>query len=421
MFGRKPKVLRSDRGGEYMSNEFIQYLDQQGIQYQRTVPSTPQQNGVAERKNRTLVEMARCMLIDAKLEKYFWGEAVLMAKYVQNRLPGKEVEGTPYENWFGRKPNLSHFKQFGSKCFTFIQPEHRRKLDSTAREAILVGYDEISKAYRCYVPSTRKVIVSRDVRFIDKNSEWKLKEINTQPEDSTVVVQHEQREAEEVLPNEIQDDDDSEIFYSDEKNEELVAENLVEVVDQNNVTEVEVIRRSNRNSKGVPPKRLIEEVNVVKEAFQEPVRYKDAISCNKKKEWVAAMEEEMKSLKENQTWELVKLPQDQKTIGCKWVYKIKYDENGEIVKYKARLVAQGFSQKFGSDHDQVFAPVVRQLTFRILLTLAAKEEMEVLHYDAKTAFLNGKLEETIYMKQPPGFIVVPYIYYNIQFTVRTLE
>lgn len=172
-----------------MSNDYVKYLDQQGIQYQRTVASTPQQNGVAERKNRTLVEMARCMLIDAKLDKYFWGEAVMMAKYVQNRLPGKEIDKTPFENWFGRKPSFSYFKQFGSKCFTFIQPEHRRKLDSKASEALLVGYDEISKAYRCYVLLTRKVIVSRDVKFIDKDSDWKSEEISVQEDYSTIVVQ----------------------------------------------------------------------------------------------------------------------------------------------------------------------------------------------------------------------------------------
>lgn len=392
MFGRKPRVLRSDRGGEYMSNEYINYLDQQGIQYQRTVAYTPQQNGVAERKNRTLVEMARCMLIDAKLEKYFWGEAVMMAKYVQNRLPGKEIDKTPFENWFGRKPTFSHFKQFGAKCFTFVQPEHRRKLDSKASEAVLVGYDEISKAYRCYVLSTRKVIVSRDVKFIDKDSDWKVNEIKTEQEESTVVVLRDEKDTDDNSEN--GNLDDSDLFYSDQENESLIIEDNTD----------EVVRRSSRINKGHAPKRLIEEVNVVKEALHEPESYKAAVSCDKKNEWITAMKEEMKSLKENQTWELVQLPKDRKTIGCKWVYKIKYDANGEVCKYKARLVAQGFSQKFGSDYDQVFAPVVRQSTFRILLTLAAKENMEVVHFDAKTAFLNGKLQETIFMKQPPGFI-----------------
>lgn len=111
----------------------------------------------------------------------------------------------------------------------------------------------------------------------------------------------------------------------------------------------------------------------------------------------------MNSLMENSTWELVDLPKDRIAIGCKWVFKLKTNVDGSIQRFKARLVAQGYSQKYGSDYDEVFAPVVKQTTFRVLMSVAAKERMIVKHLDAKTAFLNGKLRETIYMKQPPGF------------------
>lgn len=113
-FGKKPKFLRTDRGGEYTGNEFENYLAAEGIQIHRTAPYTPQQNSVAERKNRSLIEMARCMLIDVGLPFTFWGEAVMAANYVQNRLPGKSVETTPFEGWYGRKPLISHFRPFES-------------------------------------------------------------------------------------------------------------------------------------------------------------------------------------------------------------------------------------------------------------------------------------------------------------------
>lgn len=165
MFNKTPKFLRTDNGGEYISKQFNVYLQQNGIQIQRSAPYSPQQNGVAERKNRTLVEMARCMLFDAKMEK-FWAEAVTMANYVQNRLPAKGIENTPYQDWYGTKPSIEYFKRFGCICYAFIPAANRRKLDEKAIEAILIGYDALSKAYRCYIPSTGKVIINRNVKFV---------------------------------------------------------------------------------------------------------------------------------------------------------------------------------------------------------------------------------------------------------------
>lgn len=111
----------------------------------------------------------------------------------------------------------------------------------------------------------------------------------------------------------------------------------------------------------------------------------------------------MASLIENKTWDLVQLPDDRKAVGCKWTFKLKKKPDGSIVRYKARLVAQGFSQKHGLDYDEVFAPVVRHETLRTLLAVAGERKLIVKHYDVKTAFLYGDLEEIIYMKQPEGF------------------
>lgn len=119
--------------------------------------------------------------------------------------------------------------------------------------------------------------------------------------------------------------------------------------------------------------------------------------------WKVAIDDEMVSLIENNTWELVQLPDDRKAIECKWMFKLKKKPDGSIARYKARLVAQGFSQRYGIDYDEVFAPVVRHETLRILLAVAGERKLIVKHYDVKTAFLYGDLDETIYMKQPEGF------------------
>lgn len=165
--GFKIKTLRSDNGREYISNAFESYLKQNGILRQLTVPYTPQQNGVAERANRTLVEMARAMLNYAKLGEHFWAEAVKTAAYIRNRTVTKVlVDKTPYELWAGMRPSVEHFKVFGSTAVA-LDKKQTKKVRSKGKEYIMIGYSETSKGYRLYDLVSRKVIVSRDVIFLE--------------------------------------------------------------------------------------------------------------------------------------------------------------------------------------------------------------------------------------------------------------
>lgn len=156
-------------------------------------------------------------------------------------------------------------------------------------------------------------------------------------------------------------------------------------------------------NKGVPPRRLMNEINVVSDHIIEPKTLAEVINIEQKLECIKAIDKEMDSLMKNQTWELCELPSDRKAIGSKWVFKLKTNIDGSIKCFKARLVAQGFAQKYGSDYDLVFAPVVKQATLRILLSIAGRHGMTVRHLDAKTAVLNRRVKEIIYMKQPPGY------------------
>jgi hypothetical protein len=124
-----------------------------------------------------------------------------------------------------------------------------------------------------------------------------------------------------------------------------------------------------------------------------------------KKKWEEAMRNEMESLHHNKVWKLMELPDGHKAIGGKWIFKRKVDEHGNVNCYKARYVAQGFSQIYGEDYDEVFAPVAKQTTLRTLLAVVGKRRMQVKHFDAKTAFLNGELKEELFIKQPEGFVV----------------
>ena len=159
---KKLKTLRIDNGGENTSTKFENYLKADGIRHELTVPKTPQQNGVAERLNRTLVEMARSMLLDAKLPKRFWAEAVSTAVYLKNRTSSKPLQDmTPYEAWHGRKPSVRHLRVFDAH----IPRDERTKFDSKARKCIFLGYGQVTKGYRHYDLIRQKIIYSRDIQF----------------------------------------------------------------------------------------------------------------------------------------------------------------------------------------------------------------------------------------------------------------
>ena len=143
---------------------------------------------------------------------------------------------------------------------------------------------------------------------------------------------------------------------------------------------------------GIPPQRYIEVTGCASDEMGEPRSYTEAIQSPEKSAWQSAMEEEINSLHENESWELVKPPPGRKIVGCKWTYKKKLDENGQVVRYKARLVAQGFSQQYGTDYDEVFAPVAKQTTLRTVLSVANRTNMIVKHLDIRCAYLYADLK-----------------------------
>lgn len=164
--------MRSDRGGEFTSNEFKEFCKTNEIRRPLTVPRSPQQNGVVERKNRTILNMARSMLKTKRMPKEFWAEAVDCAVYLSNRCPTKSVwNKTPQEAWSGRKPSVSHLRVFGSIGYTHVPDQERSKLDDKSKRYIFIGYDSSSKGYKLYNPNSGKMVISRDVEF-DEEDFW---------------------------------------------------------------------------------------------------------------------------------------------------------------------------------------------------------------------------------------------------------
>ena len=383
--GKKVKGIRSDGGGEYINNDLGQYLKDKGIVHQTTAPYTPQQNGKAERLNRTLMERGRAMLLGANLPPNLWAEAVATASVIRNRSPVAGKDKTPWELFYGTKPDVSLFRTFGATAYVHVPKDLRTKLDPVSQKGVLVGYEPHSKAYRVLLDNTKKITISRDVTFDEArlktdgiNSRVEHEELCVDLSDDTTVEQEEEHDG-----------------AAEEEEQEEAAAPLV------NDNPGNAAQRYPTRPRG-PPKEYWR-VYSAKMDGGEPQSYEEAMAAPDAHLWKLAMDEEIASLMRNDTWTLEELPDGVKAIPVKWVFKIKRDANGNIERYKARLVAKGFMQREGIDFNEVFAPVSKHTTLRTLLSLVATDNLELRQLDVKTAFLNGELEEEIYMKQPPGY------------------
>ncbi|KAJ9538531.1 hypothetical protein OSB04_031264 [Centaurea solstitialis] len=375
---RKIKFLRSDRGGEYLSLEFDSHLRECGIVSQLTPPYTPQMNGVSERRNRTLLDMVRSMMCRSMLPVSFWGHALETAANILNKVPTKSVEKTPYELWTGKKPKLSFLKIWG--CEVYVKRTTSEKLKPKSDKCFFVGYPKNTLGYYFYNPSENKVFVARNGEFLEEKF---LNQENTRNDIDLQIVEEETPEP--IVEPATQQD-----------NVETQPETVEEVQTQD-------LRRSTR-IRQEPDRYLGFLVSQDSGDLNEPTSYGEAVSGNESEQWQEAMKAEMQSMYDNQVWELTDLPQHCRAVGRKWVFKKKTDMDGNVHTFKARLVAKGFTQTHGIDYDETFSPVAMLKSIRILMAISAYFNYEIWQMDVKTAFLNGKLTEDVYMQQPEGIV-----------------
>eukprot|EP00253_Pinus_taeda_P023081 PITA_23081 len=356
--GKKLKCLRSDNGGEYCSKEFDRYCSEHGIRREKTVPRTPQENGVSERMNRTIMERAR--------------------------EPSSSLDGgVPEEAWTGKKVNYSFLKPFGCEAFIHIDKENRTKLEAKSKKCTFIGYGVNDFGYRLYDYENHKINRSRDVIF-NKKVLYKnqLQEKKQEKENKEYAVLDEITEKVKVPEN---------------NNNQQPQQQQPSQLQQAPQTPESGVRRSTRISR--PPERYSPSLYyLLLTDSVEPECYEEEMQVESRKKWEVAMEEEMDSLMHNQTWDLVRLPAGKTTLKNKWVYSLK-EEDGGKQRYKARLVVKGFAQKKGIDFDEIFSPVVKMTSIRTILSLVAVEDLHLEQLDVKTTFLHGDLEEEIYMQQ----------------------
>lgn len=443
--GKSVKALKSDNGGEYISSSLNEFLRENGIEHQYSTPYTPQQNGVAERTNRILLEKARCLLLDAGLPISFWGEAVSTASYIRNITPTQVLDWkTPNECFTQKKSDVSHLKVFGCKAQVFTPRINRKKWDPTSTTAIFLGYTKTNRIYRFYSKDKNKIFEASHAKFYESERGWEAPRIETKFEISdlleTVSTYNErsgtqnhdrsinplsnaetQAQRIEETPTGVSTLDTS--HQSNEVNESNISlqqtdhreaaatEELIPPVNE----EGERVTRSGRVSR--PPLKLTYDLMVTDDEdddvapmhlASEPQCFEEAVEDDEAARWMNAMQQEINALNKNETWELTDLPSGQKVLPCRWVYTRKRISNQSIPTYKARLVAKGFKQSYGVQYFETYAPVAGITSIRLLLSIAVRNQCIIHQMDVKNAFINGHLQEEIYMQQPSGFVSAQY-------------
>ena len=415
---RSIKAIRSDHGGEYENSAFVEYCDLHGIQHNFSAPRTPQQNGVVERKNRTIQEMGRTMLNEHNLPKYFWGHAVSTACHVINRVSIRPIlKKTPYELWNERRPNISYFKVFGCKCYILNTKDKLGKFDAKSTEGIFLGYSEHSKAYVIYNKKDQCIQESIHVSFNEADpfaKSPKVVEEEVEIVDKAPVQPVEQVTSEQAEQNQEVVEEQSHEDPLDE-GEDTTSDHAEDLNDNNHGREYEELPRVWKEVKGHPPEQIIGDRargvttrssihnTCLHTAFVSLIVPKNIKEALADPEWVLSMQKELEQFERNKVWHLVEKPHDRSIIGTKWVFRNKLDESGNVLLNKSRLVVQGFSQIEGVDFEETFAPVARLESIRIILAFASHMDFKLHQMDVKSAFLNGFLEEEVYVAQPPGF------------------
>src|SRR5579859_5667748 len=369
--GCKIKELRTDRGKEYMG-EMIAYVKSQGIEHNPTAGYSPQSNGVAERMNRTLFEMACTMLDASGAPLELWAEAILAATYIRNRLPCQPLNGkTPHEAWTGQKPTVGHIRKWGCKVYRHINKKTgRKKFHKKSMVGFLVGY-EPGKIYRIYHPGSKQFKVSRDVVF-SEHQFFDTRHVTGEVEDVLPIGDNNIEEAAPIICDKIDDQPPS---SSDSSSPPSPPSPPAE-------SAAPLPKPPTRRSR-----RLIAKAfkAVVKGNWKWPRNYSEARAAEDAKQWESAMQKEYDSIMKNDTWTLVPRPKDAKVVKSRWVLQIKDVNN----LYKARFCTKGFTQRWGEDYDETFAPVAKYTSIRTLLALLAGRKNNKIHQmDVNTAFLN---------------------------------
>ncbi|KAJ9556599.1 hypothetical protein OSB04_011213 [Centaurea solstitialis] len=375
------RSIRSDHGTEFKNSTLETFFDQKGISQNFSSVRTPQQNGVAERRNRTLVEAARSMLSEANLATQFWAEAVNTACYTQNTsLIVKRFRRTPYELFRNRKPSIEHLHIFGCVSYILNNKDNLGKFDSKSDDGIFLGYSSISKTYRVFNKRRQTIEETIHVKFDESGPTF------PHPHDNSEINQWADSFF-QVPDIPIADPSPQDLLDGFEESPPPSPSqiSIPPIINATPITQVTPEPDQPTNSEdfsqttvsepaptNLLPDPSVNEASTSGEVYQPPaLRWTkdhpiDQVLGNPSSDdalrdpaWVSAMQEELAEFIRNNVWLLIPRPRKRTIIGSKWIFRNKLDEIGTIIRNKARLVAQGYRQEEGIDYDETFAPVAR--------------------------------------------------------------
>ncbi|GJS90419.1 zinc finger BED domain-containing protein RICESLEEPER 2-like protein [Tanacetum coccineum] len=436
---KKVKIIRCDNGTEFKNKVMDDFCREKGIKREYSVARTPQQNGVAERRNTTLIEAARTMLADCKLPTTFWAKTVNTTCYVQNKvLAVKPHNKTPYELFRGFKVALSFLRPFGCHVTILNTLDNLGKFDGKSDEATAgTIYNESASAQGDLNAgtSTKKEAISKNYIMMPI---WKDASYFDSP--SKDVGNDEPKSASDDK-KQVEDDPHNESDYKDKSEDdsintassydphspkdmfklgasdtlkatcfEFLSDEDEAEVDLGNIPKSYITRRMTKSTSEqgflsvVYGEKTHDTLNTYLYAcFLSQIKPTSIVKALSDSSWVEAMQEELLQFKLQHVWILVDLPNGKKAIRTKWVFRNKKDERGIMIQNKARLVAQGHRQEEGINYKEVFAPVARIEAVRLFLAYDSFMDFLVYQMDVKSAFLYGTIEEELYVTQPPGF------------------
>jgi hypothetical protein len=352
------------------------------------------------------MDMVRSMLSNSNLPKSLWMYALKTVVYLLNRVPCKSIPKTPFELWTRRKSILRHLHVWGCPTEVRLYNPHENKLDFRTISGSFIGYPEKSKGYKFYCPNhSTRIVETGHARFIENgevSGSDKLQNVVIQEVRVQVPVPMASKEIVVPIIDEQLDNIEQQINEPPLHNEVVTNEPIVD-----GPQEV-VLRRSQRDRRSAISDDYVvylQESDFDIGTCKDPVSFSQAIESNDSAKWINVVNDELKSMDQNEVWDLVELPEGYNKVHCKWVFKTKRDSKGNIERHKARLVAKGFTQKGGIDYRETFSPVSKKDSLRIIMALVAHYDLELHQMDVKTAFLNGSLEEDVYMDQPEGFSI----------------
>ncbi|CAI7747408.1 unnamed protein product [Closterium sp. NIES-53] len=401
------KRIMTDRGGEFLGAEMTAWLKNQGIQRELTTAYTPQSNGVAEWANRTILETARALLIESGVGNSMWPHAVRHATVARNRVLTKigNESWVPLERWLGRKPLVDMLRVVGCMAVAHVHKKYRSKLGASAIWCVHLGLAAESKGWLLWEPSKGVLFESRDLDLTP--SVWE------EGEEAAV----EGGDGEKVQEAPAGGGGGAEASGStsgaagpevEQQQGKSMAPTLpqrrkpkgADVAEQQLGNEEALLILPHGND---PDEEDEPAYSFLAPAPEEPASMEEALARPDREKWLVSRDAEYQSLLDNGTWDLVVLPEGKKVVQCKWVLRIKTDDKGQVTIYKSRLVAKGFMQKEKQNFNEIFALTAKLPTLRVLLADAAVSGKIIIHIDVTMAFLNGILEEDVYMTQPPGY------------------